>query len=87
MVVIRLAKGGSKKRPYYKIVAADRRNKRDGRYLEKVGFFNPIATGTGDSRRLELEKDRLEYWIGKGAQMSDRVASLVKEFDKAAASA
>ena len=84
MVVIRLAKGGSKKRPYYKIVAADRRNKRDGRYLDKIGFFNPLATGSGDSRRLELDEEKLNYWKGVGAQLSDRVKSLVKEHNKVA---
>jgi small subunit ribosomal protein S16 len=85
MVVIRLSRGGSKKRPFYKIVAADKRNKRDGYYLERLGFFNPLANEQGDNTRLELNKERLDYWVGTGAQMSDRVASLVKEYAKSKA--
>lgn len=85
MVVIRLAKGGTKKRPFYKIVVADRRNKRDGRYIEKVGFFNPIATGSGEDIRLNIIKDRIDFWLSRGAQLSQRVTSLVKEDQKAIA--
>ncbi len=83
MVVIRLARGGAKKRPFYRIVATDKRNSRDGRFLEKLGYFNPIASG--NEKRLELDMERVESWISKGAQPSDRVASLLKEFKKAAA--
>jgi len=83
MVVIRLARGGAKKRPFYHIVATDRRNKRDGRYIERLGYFNPAASG--QAKRLELQVDRIEYWKSVGAQMSDRVASLMKEQAKAAA--
>jgi len=83
MVVIRLARGGAKKRPFYHVVATDSRNKRDGRYIERLGYFNPAASG--QANRLELQVDRIEYWKSVGAQMSDRVASLMKEQAKAAA--
>ncbi len=85
MVVIRLARGGSKKRPFYRIVATDKRNSRDGRFLEKLGYFNPIASG--NEKRLEMDMERVEHWVSKGAQPSDRVASLIKENSKAAAAA
>jgi len=77
MVVIRLARGGAKKRPFYSIVIADRRSPRDGRHLEVVGFFNPGARG--EEVRLHLEMERVQYWLGTGAQASDRVKSLLKE--------
>ena len=77
MVVIRLARGGSKKRPFYNIVAADSRNRRDGRYLERVGFYNPLASGQAET--LRLASDRLEHWVSQGAQVSDTVARLVKQ--------
>lgn len=76
MVTIRLARGGAKKRPFYNMVVTDSRNRRDGRYIERVGFFNPYATGLEE--RLNLNKERIEYWISKGAQATDRVASLIK---------
>jgi len=82
MVSIRLARGGAKKRPFYSIVVADSRRSRDGRFIEKVGFFNPIAKGQEESVRIDL--DRIEYWVGVGAQVSDRVAKLVKDAQKAA---
>jgi len=82
MVVIRLARGGSKKRPFYHITVADQRNARDGRFIERVGFFNPIARGQEERLRVDLE--RVAYWTGKGAQASDRVASLLKDAAKAA---
>ncbi len=85
MVVIRLARGGSKKRPFYRIVATDKRNSRDGRFLEKLGYFNPIASGS--EKRLEMDMERIEHWVAKGAQPSDRVAGLIKESSKAAAAA
>ncbi len=80
MVVIRLSRGGTNKRPFYKVVVADRRASRDGAYLERVGFFNPIAAG--GEKRLELNKERVTYWMGKGAQPSARVTSLLLELDK-----
>lgn len=83
MVTIRLARGGSKKRPFYQIVVTDSRSSRDGRFIEKVGFFNPMARGK--EVRLEMKKDRVEHWIGSGAQTSVRVNTLLKEFSKAAA--
>lgn len=83
MVTIRLARGGAKKRPFYHVVVTDSRNRRDGRFIERVGFFNPIARG--NETRLNLKKERIQYWLGQGAQTSDRVASLLKEEDKAPA--
>ncbi|WP_428035493.1 30S ribosomal protein S16 [Amphritea sp.] len=77
MVTIRLARSGAKKRPFYHLTVADSRNPRDGRFIERVGFFNPLAKGQEESLRINLE--RIEYWVAKGAQMSDRVAKLVKE--------
>jgi small subunit ribosomal protein S16 len=85
MVTIRLARGGAKKRPFYHVVVTDSRNKRDGRYIERVGFFNPVASGRAE--RLSLNKDRIDYWMGHGAQTTDRVHSLIKEFGKQAVSA
>lgn len=82
MVTIRLARGGAKKRPFYSIVVTDSRNARDGRFIERVGFFNPVARG--QEERLRLNMERLAYWISNGAQASDRVAQLVKEAQKAA---
>jgi len=77
MVVIRLARGGSKKRPFYHVVVADSRNKRDGRYIERLGFFNPVANDKQE--RLRLDTGRIEHWVSQGAQPSDRVASLLKQ--------
>ena len=82
MVTIRLARGGSKKRPFYRIVVADSRRSRDGRFIEQIGFFNPVARG--QEERLRVALDRIEHWQGLGAQISDRVASLVKESTAAA---
>ena len=76
MVSIRLARGGAKKRPFYHIVVADKRSPRDGRYIERLGFFNPIAKGQEEPLRLNIE--RVEYWIGCGAQPSNRVKQLIK---------
>ena len=84
MVIIRLSRGGAKKRPYYHIVVADSRRARDGRSIERLGFFNPVAKGKEERLRLDLE--RLEHWVGQGAQLSERVGDLVKEARKAAAS-
>ena len=83
MVTIRLSRGGAKKRPFYHIVVTDSRNPRDGRYIERLGFFNPVATGGEERLRINLE--RIEHWVSKGAQKSDRVGSLLKEQAKAAA--
>ena len=77
MVVIRLARGGAKKRPFYSIVVADSRMRRDGRYIERIGFFNPVARG--NEVKLSLDADRLAYWVGQGAQQSERVVSLAKQ--------
>mgnify|MGYP003574263749 CR=1 FL=1 len=81
MVTIRLSRSGAKKQPYYHVVVADSRKKRDGRYIERVGFFNPVARG-GDER-LRLDRERIEHWVSLGAQASERVTALLKE--KAAA--
>lgn len=85
MVVIRLARGGAKKRPFYNVVVADSRSRRDGRFIERVGFYNPIA-GEGDEA-LRLAMDRITYWQQQGARMSDTVAGLVKRSAKAPAAA
>ncbi|MEQ3695892.1 MAG: 30S ribosomal protein S16 [Pseudomonadales bacterium] len=77
MVTIRLARGGSKKRPFYHITVSDVRNSRDGRFIERVGFFNPVARG--QEERLRVDSERAEYWLSKGAQPTDRVAKLLKE--------
>jgi len=80
MVTIRLARGGAKKRPFYHVHVTDSRKARDGRYIERLGFFNPVARG--DAERLRLDLDRLQHWVGQGAQLSDRVAQLAKEAAK-----
>ena len=85
MVLIRLAPGGSKKRPFYNVVAADSRNRRDGRFIERVGFYNPVAGEGQENLRLAL--DRVQHWVGKGAQLSDTAARLVKEYSAKVASA
>lgn len=82
MVTIRLQRGGAKKRPFYQIVVADSRFSRDGRFIEKVGFFNPIAAGQEEKLRLDLA--RVDHWVSQGAGLSDRVAKLVKDARKAA---
>lgn len=82
MVTIRLQRGGAKKRPFYQIVVTDSRNSRDGRFIERLGFFNPIASGQAE--RIRIDFDRVEHWVGQGASLSDRVAKLVKDAKKAA---
>ncbi|GGY26004.1 30S ribosomal protein S16 [Paludibacterium paludis] len=82
MVVIRLARGGSKNRPFYNIVVTDSRSRRDGRFIERVGFYNPVANEKEE--RVRVTMDRLNYWIGVGAQVSDSVARVVKELKVAA---
>lgn len=78
MVVIRLARGGSKKRPFYNVVAADSRNRRDGRFIERVGFYNPLAGEGQEGLRIAL--DRIQHWTDNGAQLSPTVSRLVKEY-------
>ncbi len=80
MLTIRLSRGGAKKRPFYSVVVADSRNPRDGRFIERVGFFNPIAKG--GEVRLKLDNERLNYWVNTGATLSDRVSNLVLEAAK-----
>jgi len=77
MVTIRLARGGAKKRPFYHVVVTDSRNRRDGRYIERLGFFNPGAAG--QEVRLKIDVERTRHWVSKGARTSERVASLLKE--------
>ena len=77
MVVIRLARGGAKKRPFYNLVVADSRRSRDGRFIERIGFYNPKAPE--GQERLRINRERLTYWKSKGAQLSDTVARLVKQ--------
>ena len=77
MVVIRLARGGAKKRPFYNIVVADSHERRDGRFIERIGFYNPVASGAAEKLRVAM--DRISYWTGVGAQMSPTVARLVVE--------
>jgi len=83
MVVIRLARGGAKKRPFFNIVVADSRNRRDGRFIERIGFYNPIATKNEEALRVAV--DRIAFWQQRGAKLSDTVAGLVKRAAKPAA--
>ena len=78
MVIIRLARGGAHKRPFFHMVATDSRSRRDGNFIEKVGFFNPVAAA--QETKLQVAMDRVDYWRSKGAQMSPRVQRLIKEF-------
>ncbi|WIO75131.1 30S ribosomal protein S16 [Porticoccaceae bacterium LTM1] len=82
MVTIRLARGGSKKRPFYHLTVADSRNARNSRFIERIGFFNPSARG--NEERLRVDMERVNHWVGQGAQPSDRVAALIKEAAKQA---
>jgi small subunit ribosomal protein S16 len=82
MVIIRMSRGGSKNRPYFNVVVADSRNRRDGRFIERVGFYNPLAAEGQEGLRLEL--GRVAHWQEKGAQLSDAVAKLVKRAGAAA---
>ncbi|MBV12497.1 MAG: 30S ribosomal protein S16 [Flavobacteriaceae bacterium] len=77
MVTIRLSRAGAKKRPFYHITVTDSRKPRDGRFIERVGFFNPIAQG--NDVRLKVDHERVDYWVGTGASLSERVESLIKE--------
>jgi len=83
MVRIRLTRGGAKKRPFYHIVATDKRSRRDGRYIERLGFFNPIAGP--DEEKLRIDRARMDYWLSQGAQASERVATLLKQHGEQAA--
>lgn len=85
MVVIRLSRGGAKKRPFYHVVVADKRRSRNGRFIEQVGYYNPIASGK--DVRLSINLERIQEWVGKGAQPSDRVKHLMKLQKEAAAKA
>ena len=83
MVIIRLSRSGSKKRPFYHVTVADSRVSRDGRFIERLGFYNPIARGAEEGTRIDL--DRVDYWVKQGAQMSERVEQVVKAYRKASA--
>lgn len=83
MVKIRLTRGGAKKRPFYHIIVTDSRSARDGRNIERVGYYNPVATG--EEKRVEINLERVKHWLGVGAQMSDKVAHLYKEAARQAA--
>lgn len=82
MVIVRLARGGSKKRPFYSINVCDSRCRRDGRFIERIGYYNPMAVG--QAVRLNVNQERLAYWQSQGAQLSETVARLVKEAKAAA---
>jgi len=77
MVTIRLCRGGAKKKPFYHITVSDSRKSRDGRFIERIGFFNPLARGKEERLRLDLE--RMAYWKSQGAQLSPRVTNLAKD--------
>jgi len=83
MVVIRLSRGGAKARPFYNIVVADKRSRRDGNFIERIGFYNPMATGGEEP--LRVAQDRLSYWLSVGAQPSDTAVRLFKQAAKATA--
>jgi small subunit ribosomal protein S16 len=83
MVKIRLTRGGAKKRPFYHIIVTDQRSARDGRNIERVGYYNPVATG--NEQRVVLDIPRVDHWVGQGAQLTDKVRNLYKEANKAAA--
>ena len=82
MVKIRLTRGGAKKRPFYHIIVTDSRSARDGRNIERVGYYNPVATGA--EKRVEMDLGRVQHWIGQGAQLTDKVADLYKQANKQA---
>jgi small subunit ribosomal protein S16 len=82
MVKIRLTRGGAKKRPFYHIIVTDSRSARDGRNIERVGFYNPVAQGA--EKRIELNVERVKHWLDNGAQLTDKVADLYKQAAKAA---
>lgn len=82
MVTIRLSRGGSKKRPFYHLTVTDSRSSRNGRFIERVGFFNPVARG--QEERLRVDQERIAHWVSQGAQLSERVSKLVKDAKEAA---
>ena len=82
MVKIRLTRGGAKKRPLYHVIVTDSRSARDGRNIERVGFYNPVAQGA--EKRVELNLERIKHWVDNGAQLTDKVADLYKAAAKAA---
>ena len=86
MVTIRLARGGAKKRPFYQVVVTDSRNARDGRFIERLGFFNPVPGGQAREEPLRLNLERVDYWLGQGAQPSERVSNLIRQARKLQAS-
>jgi len=79
MVTIRLARGGAKKRPFFHVVVTDRRNPRDSKYIERVGYYNPVAAG--GEIPLTLDRARIDHWVSQGAQPSERVVRLMKDFE------
>ncbi|MFK8031383.1 MAG: 30S ribosomal protein S16 [Gammaproteobacteria bacterium] len=85
MVTIRLSRGGAKKKPFYHIVVTDSRNRRDGRYIERLGYYNPFARG--QEKGLSVDAERAQHWVSQGAQLSDRVSYLLKKDAKASAAA
>ena len=85
MVTIRLSRGGAKKQPFYHLVATDSRARRDGRYIERLGYYNPVARG--DAVPVQIDLARIDHWVSVGAQMSDRVRKIVKDYRKANATA
>lgn len=87
MVTIRLARGGAKKRPFYQVVVTDSRSSRDGRFIERLGFFDPMPGGQARSEPLRLDMDRVGYWLERGAQPSERVAQLIRQARRTVASA
>ncbi len=85
MVKIRLTRGGAKKRPFYHIIVTDSRSARDGRNIERVGYYNPVAAG--NEKRVELDVARVDHWVGNGAQLTEKVRNLYKEVAKSATAA
>lgn len=81
MVILRLSRGGAKNRPFYSIVVTDSRNRRDGRFIERIGFYNPVAAST--EQKIQFALDRVTHWLSVGAQLSPTVGRLLKDFKKA----
>lgn len=84
MIVVRLARGGKKSKPFYRVVVADQRFPRDGRFIERLGYYNPVANLRGD-QIVEINLERLQHWISNGAQLTPRVSKIVKQQQKTAA--
>ena len=83
MVIVRLSRRGAKGRPFYDVVVTDSRKRRDSGFIERIGYFNPIAVG--DEKRWHLQSDRLDHWLSHGVKLSDRVQNLIKQAKKATA--